>query len=196
MKRIGLISSFILFGMVATAQTVESAISKGNEFYKKEQFDLAENGYREALALNRNNVTAQYNLANALARQRKYDEAKKVLDGLLQNSGDKNLREAVYYNKGVVLTRQKELDASIEAYKAALRINPDDKEARENLQKALMERKQQQQKQKEQQQNQSQSSMTNKQAEQKLKSLQEKEKKIQERLQNKGQKGSSLPKDW
>ena len=39
------------------------------------------------------------------------------------------------------LTSQKKLEESIEAYKNALRYNPDDKEARENLQKALLELK-------------------------------------------------------
>jgi Ca-activated chloride channel homolog len=184
------------FSTAAFAQTADAAISKGNEYYRVEQYDLAEKQYRAALAQNNTNTTAQYNLANALAKQKKYDEARKVLAGLQKVTDDKNIKEAASYNEGVVYTKQKELDASIESYKAALRINPDDKEARENLQKALLERKkQQQQKQKEQQQ-QNQSSMSRKEAEQKLKSLQEKEKKIQERLQNKGQKGTALPKDW
>jgi tetratricopeptide (TPR) repeat protein len=196
MKKVWLLLFFISSYNALMAQTADAAISKGNVFYKAEQYDLAEKQYREALTHNNTNTTAQYNLANALTRQRKYDEAKKILENLLKNTDDKNIKAAAHYNEGVVYTKQKELDASIEAYKAALRINTDDKEARENLQKALLERKkQQQQKQKEQQQ-QNQSSMSSKQAEQKLKSLQEKVKKIQERLQHKGQKGNSLPKDW
>ena len=39
----------------------------------------------------------------------------------------------------MILSQQKNLEESIEAYKNALRNNPDDKEARENLQKALLE---------------------------------------------------------
>ena len=46
-----------------------------------------------------------------------------------------------YYNKGAILSSQKKLEESIEAYKNAFRQNPDDKEARENLQKALLELK-------------------------------------------------------
>ena len=45
------------------------------------------------------------------------------------------LRSNSYYNKGVVLTKQQKLEESIEAYKNALRQNPDNTEARENLQK-------------------------------------------------------------
>ena len=195
MRQVILLGFFFFLHQSLWAQTVDEAISKGNDYYKAEQYDMAEKQYRSALAQDGANTTAQYNLANALSKQKKYNEAKELLAVLIKKTEDKNIREAAYYNKGVVFTKQKDLDASIEAYKAALRINPEDKEARENLQKALMERKKQQQ-QNQQQQKQNQSSMSNKQAEQKLKSLQEKEKKIQERLQNKGQKGSGLPKDW
>ena len=39
------------------------------------------------------------------------------------------------------MSQQKKLEESIDAYKNALRQNPNDKEARENLQKALLELK-------------------------------------------------------
>jgi hypothetical protein len=38
--------------------------------------------------------------------------------------------------------------------------------------------------------------MSQKEAEQKLKLLQEREKQLQERLQQGGQKGNAMPKDW
>jgi Ca-activated chloride channel family protein len=102
------------------------------------------------------------------------------------------------------LSGQKKLEESIEAYKNALRRNPDDKEARENLQKALLElkkktpppppppkkeNKKNQQKQKEQPQ------MNQKEAEQRLKLLDEKEKEIQQRMQN-AKSGAAQQKDW
>ena len=71
----------------------------------------------------------------------KNSEAIKVYENLLMNTSDAELKGKAYYNKGVIFSAQKKLEESIEAYKNALRQNSNDKEARENLQKALMELK-------------------------------------------------------
>lgn len=182
----------------AQQQQADEPLVKGNEYYKNQQYDLAEGQYRLALQQNPKNPTAQYNLGSALYQQKKYDEAKEVWAGLAKESNNAGLKSSAYYNKGVAHTKDNELEQSIEAYKAALRLNPGDKEARENLQKALLEQKkrQQDQKQQNQQQKQNQSNMSQKQAEQKLKQLQEKEKELQQKMANKGQGGGSMQKDW
>lgn len=196
MRRIIFITACCL-SLTAVAQKADDNISKGNDYYRQSQFDLAERQYRLALKAEPNNPVAQHNLANALYRQKKYDEANEILADISNKGKGNYVRSSAYYNAGVISTRQKDLEGSIEAYKNALRLTPDDKEARDNLQKALLELKQrQQQKQKEQQQNQqSQSNMSQKEAERKLNELQEKEKKIQERMQNQ-QGGTPQPKDW
>jgi Ca-activated chloride channel homolog len=178
------------------AQNAISSIRKGNEYYKLSQFDMAEKEYKQAVAKEPSNSTALYNLANALQLQKKYEEAHKVLAGLLQQSENNALRSAAHYNNGVAYTREKNLEESIASYKAALRLKPDDKQARENLQKALLEKKKKDQENKNKQQKQNQSKMSQKEAERQLKLLQEKEKKLQDRLQKSGQKGNSMPRDW
>ena len=117
-----------------------------------------------------------------------------MLEKLQRQNPDAPIKSSTFYNQGVAYSRQKSLEESIEAYKAALRINPEDKQARENLQKALLELKKQQQEQ--QNQKKQSSNMSRNEAEQKLKHLQEKERQLQERLQNQGQKVNSMPKDW
>ncbi len=195
MKKI-LCFSLLLMSLCAQAQNANAHISKGNDYYKRTQFDLAEAEYRKALHADPANATAQYNLANALQKQKKYDEAIGVLDQLYASGANSNLRSAAAYNQGVAYTKQKSLEASIDSYKKALRLNPDDKEARENLQKALSELKKQQQEQQQQEQK-SQSNMSQKEVEQKLNLLQEKEKQLQEKLQNQNrQKGGRQAKDW
>lgn len=193
-KSYGLTGGLLFLFLFLCAQTVEKAVDKGNEYYKRAQYDLAERQYRLALQQDTRNATAQYNLANALHRQKKYDEANAVLAKLQQQNPAAAVKSATFYNQGVAYSRQKSLEESIGAYKAALRINPEDQQARENLQKALLELKKQQQQQSSQQQQPSRMSQSK--AEQELKRLQEKEKQLQERLQNQGQKGSSMPKDW
>ena len=196
MKKYLTIVGIFLF-IQAFAQTIEESISKGNNYYNANQYDLAERLYRDSLKKDPDNRIAQHNLANALYRQKKYKEAAEVLDGIVKDSKENLVKSAAHYNNGVIKTKQKDLEGSIEDYKNALRLNPDDLQARENLQKALLELKQkQQQQQKDQQQNKSsQSNMNKQQAEQKLKELEEKEKKIQQRMQN--QKGGTpQPNDW
>jgi Ca-activated chloride channel homolog len=194
------LTALLLAGVLTLhAQSVEGYLGKGNDYYKLSQFDLAERQYRAAIEEDSTNTTARYNLANALYHQRKFKDAVDVLnENVQQPAVGPQVKSASYYNKGVVYTKQKDLLNSIEAYKGALRIDPDDRQARENLQKALLELRQQQQQQQRNQQERerNQSHMSQQEAERQLQRLQEKEQKVQERLQGKGQQGNSMPKDW
>lgn len=122
-------------------------------------------------------------------------------------TNNKSLLAKVFYNQGVILSKQKNLEQSIEAYKNALRINANDKEARENLQKALLELKQKKQPEKkenkkqqkpDEQKDKSPSSMDQKEVAQRLKLLEEKEREIQKRVQKDkaSSVGASRGKDW
>ena len=170
----------------AAAFGQEDAIRAGNEAYRSGDWTFAETQYRRA----GNHPVAQYNLANALIQQNRYDEALAVLSPLTAPGGDPALRHKAWYNMGVVYTRQKALEQSIDAYKAALRLAPYDKEARENLQKALLELKQ----------NSggggaSNEKNKNNDVDRKLKELQDKERKLQQAKKDKG--GGNQPnKDW
>jgi Ca-activated chloride channel homolog len=188
-----LVVLFLLLSLEALAQRANTYTSKGNEYYLRLEFDLAEQQYRKALDIDPRNAEARYNLANALMQQKKYKAAIEMYEGI--TTDNKNLQAASHYNAGVSYTKQKDLPASIEAYKAALRINPTDKEARENLQKALSELKQQQN-----QQNKQNSGggggMSENQADKKLRDLQEKEKELQKKMQQGQTKGQGGGKDW
>ena len=193
----------------AQSQVVEKATQKGNEYYKQQQFEKAAEEYNKALLADPENTTTKFNLANSLQKQGKQDEALKSFSELSEKAKEKELKSKSYYNKGVVLTQQKKLEESIEAYKNSLRQNPDDKEARENLQKALLELKKknppkkkeekenQKKKQQEQQKKQQQPKMSPKEAEQRLKLLEQKEKEVNQRLQKeKSKTGGGQVKDW
>lgn len=209
MKKCFLITVFFLVALLAKSQDDEKAIQKGNEYYKQQQFEKATVEYNKAIASNPANTTAKFNLANSLQKQGKQEEALKGFSALIEKSTEKDLKSKSYYNKGVVLTQQKKLEESIEAYKNALRQNPDDKEARENLQKALLELKKKnppkkkeekenpKKKQQEQQKKQQQPKMSPKEAEQRLRLLEQKEKDVNQRLQKeKSKSGGGQAKDW
>jgi len=209
MKRYFSITIFFLVTLLAKSQEDEKAIQKGNGYYKQQQFEKAAVEYNKAVAANPASTKAKFNLANSLQKQGKQEEALKEFSSLIEKTTEKDLKSKSYYNKGVVLTGQKKLEESIEAYKNALRQNPDDKEARENLQKALLELKKKnptkkkeetespKKKQQEQQKKQQQPKMSPKEAEQRLKLLEQKEKDVNQRLQKeKTKSGGGQAKDW
>jgi Ca-activated chloride channel homolog len=178
------------FGLFA--QT--ASILRGNEFYKAGQFNQAEIQYRKALETDPNNATAIHNLANALYKQGKYEDAVKLNGALAKAAKDHTSKSVAYYNQGVSYTKLNNLEASIDSYKNALRQNPDDQQARENLQKALLQLKKQQQQDQKKQQKQN-SDMSQKEADQKLKQLQQREKELQQKLNQKNQ-GGGQAQDW
>ncbi len=195
MKQKPILYLFLITGSTAYAQN-NGEMVKGNEYYKQSQFDMAELSYRSALKRDSLNKAGQYNLGLSLYRQKKYPEATAIFRKLGELDPDKKIKSVSYYNEGVIYSKQKDLLNSIEAYKSSLRNDPDDKQARENLQKALMELKKQQQDKSSQQKEQKPSKLSQKEAERRLQDLQAKEKELQERLQKKGQKGNSMPRDW
>lgn len=190
----GITLLFICVGLFVFAQSVAGDISRANELYRLSQFAQAEAIYRQVLAKEPANHTAAFNLANALQKQQKYEEAAQLLERI-SPSAKEDLKPAAYYNQGVAYTKQKELEKSIEAYKNALRSNPDDQQTRENLQKALRELKQKEEQNK-QQNSGGGGGMSQKQADQKLKLLQEKERQLQQKLQNQKGQGGGGSKNW
>jgi len=185
------------------AQDTDRIIQRGNESYKQKEYQMAEAAYNDVLEIDPANNIAKYNKAAALYRQTKADESLKVLEDLAFKTEAVELKSKAYYNKGAILSAQKKLEESIEAYKNALRQNPDDKEARENLQKALLELKKKTPPKKDDKKNpqpqkqKPQPKMNQKEAEQRLKLLEQKEKDVQERLQKeKSKTGGGQPKDW
>lgn len=205
-------SRFILLILLCfyfTAQSQQAAghIRSGNEAYKKQEFAKATEEYEKALSVDPSSTTAKFNKASSVYKQDKKVEAAEQFTAIARSATNKEIRAKSFYNKGVILSQQKNLKESIEAYKNALRINPADKEARENLQKDLLELKkkqppkkeneQQKKKQQEQQKKQQQPKMSQKEAEQRLKLLQQKEKEVQQKMQKeKSKSGGSQPKDW
>lgn len=191
---------------VAQSPEAEKLIQAGNELYKQQQYEQAAVEYKKAIEIDPANTTAKFNLANTLSKQGKQDEAVKAFTQIAGDANEAVFKSKNYYNKGAVLSQQKKLEESIEAYKSALRQNPADKEARENLQKALLELKKKnpppkkedkKKKQDQKQQKQPQSKMSLKEAEQRLNLLEQKEKEVQQRLQKeKAKAGGSQAKDW
>ena len=188
------------------AQKVNSLIRNGNRLYKEKQFDQSISQYQKAAQAAPDNPAASYNLGNAQFRKNNFDDAVKSYDAGIEHSEDKAIKEKGLYNKGVALIKQQKLDESIEAWKNSLLLDPADSDARENLEKALLEKKKQskpqenEQKEKQKQQEQPKpqpSKLSKQQVDQLLKALAQKEKDVQDKMnQNKTKSLSQPDKDW
>lgn len=214
-KGVTLVSIFMCLSIPSFSQNAKSFIIKGNKSYKQNNYDAAENEYRDALKKSGENATANYNLGNALYKKDQEEEAVKSYDNAIAHTNDNSIKQKAFYNKGVAYQKAKKIPECITAYKNALILDPNDEDARQNLQRALKEQQQQQQQNKDKDQKkqqskeqpksdkkdqpqQSPSKITKQDAEEKLKSLLENEKKLQDKLQKiKGAPQPNNPdKDW
>jgi len=206
-KQIFIITIGMVVANTIQAQTADEYISKGNELYKQQKYTEAEKEYTTAIKKFPDNKIAIYNLAAAKYRLNKTSEAKKEFEKLTGNKNEIETQSTAHYNTGAILSKEKRLEESIEAYKKSLRLNPADKEARENLQKALLElkkkpppeKKKEEKKKKQDQKKQPkpQSKLSRKEVEKQLQLLQQKEKDVKQRMQNEKMKeGVGGAKDW
>jgi len=205
--KVTILSLFLLVAStIVNAQPENAAIAKGNKLYKEGKFEEAITAYEQALQQNPENVTAKYNLAAARFRNSKFEEAQKEYEEVLEKTSDSKLKEKATYNNGVALIKQSKLEESIEAFKKALLLNPQDADTRFNLQKALeeehkrnkaKEQPQQQKKQEKKKEPQKQPPASRKQIEQWMQSLRQKEQEVQQKMQqNKSRSVNKPEKDW
>jgi tetratricopeptide (TPR) repeat protein len=190
----------LVLAIHATGQTATNEIRRGNGHYTERQFGQALEKYAEALRLEPRSYPALYNKAITLARMGKNTEAAVAFAEAEAVSPDSTARANTFYNRGVLQGRDQKWSECAALCKEALRLNPADSLARENLQVALLKLRRQppkQQRQQPRQQPKKQPSMSREQAEQRLQMLEQKEKQLQQRMRSaKNQGGGSRPKDW
>lgn len=214
----------LLFVWVTTtqAQNERKFVRQGNKYYEAAmkdtsrldtiQFNKAEIEYRKALDKKPDEAKWNFNLADALYKQKKYEESAEKFKDIAEKTTDKIEKSRTLHNMGNSLLMNKKLDESIAAYKEALRNNPKDLDTKYNLLYAMnLKKKQQDQKKKQdqnkdkkkdqkkdkdqknkdqqnknqnqqQQQQQQQSKISRQNAEQMLQALENSEKKIQDKV--------------
>ena len=141
---------------VCFAQNERSIVRDGNKNYDKGLFSDSEINYRKSLSKNKGFEEAQFNLADALFKQDRYDESINMLNNLISETNNTNLKSEAYYNLGNNLLQKQQLENAVDAYKNCLRLNPSDEEARYNLSKVMSLMQQQEQNEEQQEQNEEQ----------------------------------------
>ena len=119
--------------MSGMAQTDRQYVRQGNKQYRAGDFANAEVSYRKAIEKNPKNPQAVFNLGNALMAQKKDSAAVVQFENASKLETNPLRKAKAFHNMGVVCQSHKMYGEAIEAYKNALRLNPEDNETRYNL---------------------------------------------------------------
>ena len=123
----------LLVTMTAFSQTDRQFIRQGNKQFHRGDYPNAEVSYRKAIEKNPKNPQAAFNLGNALMAQKKDSAAIVQFENASRLETNPLRKAQSYHNMGVICQSHKMYGEAIEAYKNALRLNPDDDETRYNL---------------------------------------------------------------
>ncbi len=154
---------FILYWGVAPlrADLDRSKINKGIQAYDQNQWDESLKHFQDALLDAPGDPVAHYNVAEALYKKQKYEDALSAYEKAL-NTPDVDIRQKVHYNMGNTYYQMNKYQEAIQSYIKALELNPEDQDAKHNLELVRaklkeMAQKQPMQNQQQQQQQQGQS---------------------------------------
>ncbi|MCK5453526.1 MAG: tetratricopeptide repeat protein [Calditrichia bacterium] len=149
-----LVSAMVLPGK---AEMDRSKVMKGIKSFEKEQWDESLQHFQDALLDDPEHPVGHYNVGESLYKKKNYEEALKSYEKAL-STPEIAMREKIYYNLGNTYYQLNKYQEAIQSYIKALDLDPDDQDAKHNLelvraklkemaQKQPMENQQQQQQQ-------------------------------------------------
>jgi Ca-activated chloride channel family protein len=110
-------------------------VAEGKALYEKNKHEAALQKYTRAQALLPNSPILSYNMGNVHFRQKDYDKAVEAY-GKAAQAPDKALAEAALFNAGNAQFAKEDYLQAIEMYKQALQLDPEDRDAKANLELA------------------------------------------------------------
>ncbi|TDI95030.1 MAG: tetratricopeptide repeat protein [Caldithrix sp.] len=178
----------VFFVISAFAQGGHKQVTAGNKLYAEEKYDEANNKYRDALVENPESAIINFNIGDVQYKKRHFEEAIKSYEKST-SSDEIKVQSGSYYNIGNTLYKMGKLPESISAYKKALELNPEDEDAKYNLEyvRAKLKdksEKQPQENQQQQQQEQQEQQQQEEQNQDKEQNSEEQKEEQQEQQQN------------
>lgn len=235
-------SGYYIILLLLTALSVSSyadnrqarkLIRKGNALYRADKRQEAQVDYLKAYRADSTDARVQYNLATSmfpqdykLVQKERCDTMAMMFERAAQAETNPLRKAKAYHNEGVAYQGVKDFGKAIEAYKNALRCNPNDDESRYNLvlcqrqlknqgggnnnqqqdkqdqqdkqQQQQQQDKQEKQKKQDQQQQQQEPPMSKENAEQLLNAAMQREKETQKRMKEAQQQPQRrrIEKNW
>ena len=113
-----------------------SSVRKGVEKFEKEKYGEALESFRNAEMDDPDSPIIHYNLASALYKEKKYDKALEEYNKAVEMATGDELLAKIYYGMGNAYFQNDSLLRAIDAYKKSLEYEPDDEDAKYNLELA------------------------------------------------------------
>ena len=127
---------FLLFSalpiQVTRAAPWDSQRQIGENDYQNKEYNKALKSFLEAQVKEPKDLELKYNTGNSYYKMKEYDKAFKLFESTAKK-GDKALSAKSYYNLGNTAYKMGRLKDSVKYYKKTLEINPNDKDAKHNL---------------------------------------------------------------
>jgi Ca-activated chloride channel homolog len=153
-----LILFLLVWAAASQAQNERKFVRQGNKYFEAAmkdtsridtvQFNKAEIEYLKAIEKKPDDSKWNFNLADALYKQKKFEESAEKFKEISDKTSNKIEKGRALHNLGNSFLMNNKLDESIAAYKDALRNNPKDLETKYNLLYAMNMKKKQQEQQK------------------------------------------------
>ena len=108
-------------------------VFKANELVVEDNYVEAEMEYRKAISEAPTKAVGAYNLAHTYYKKGSFDEALFRSQEAAKNATTKDEKHRAFHNIGNILMQNKQCKEAVEAFKNALRSNPNDEETRYNF---------------------------------------------------------------
>jgi tetratricopeptide (TPR) repeat protein len=128
-----IIYSFLLLSFAIFAQEKDMNLPKANDEFADKKYANAEAEYRISLSNNPKKAIASYNLGNSIYKQNQGSEALLSYEKTIKIATERPEKHKAFHNSGNIYMAEKNYSAAVEAYKNALRNNPNDEETRYNF---------------------------------------------------------------
>lgn len=113
-----------------------SSINRGNRYFEKGEYGTALKKYNDAEIDRPGSPVTRYNRGNTFYQQGDFEKAASELTGALSFKDPLQKKQA-HYNLGNAFFRMNDFGRAVDQYKKALKIDPEDRDVKYNLETAI-----------------------------------------------------------